>query len=255
MTSSSCAMVISKYNDVKCKPGRRGASFVKGSSGLLLIGALGLGGIADAQSFNFRPYVETGVAAASISEQASFTYVGETKEYLLSLNDTVGMLYLTLGSEIWSFSEEYSVFAEFEVDFFEHYLVGAREIPLKNEILPAFFNLGVKATQNAHFQPYIYGGVGVTHMKDKYQESSKGTAVIIIDEVANKFAWQIGFGFAYNLNKNLALDAGYTFACLGRNKGMTQVYDVKGDLRPELSKKVSMKSKVHEFHLGMTYTF
>lgn len=255
-------MVISKYNDVKCKPGRRGASFVKGSSGLLLIGALGLSGIADAQSFNFRPYLETGVAAASISE--SLQVDSERDISANSFDETTEMLYLTLGSEIWSVPNEYSVFAECEIDFFDHYLLtGASlgNVLPKNEILPVFFNLGVKAKQNAHFQPYAYAGVGVAHLKNKFNisgvdEGTGYTSKVELNENANRFAWQIGFGCAYNLTKNFALDVGYTFAYLGQNKGVlhSRTYDGGVEIG-ENQTPLQIKHKANEFHVGLTYTF
>ena len=241
-----------------------GASLIKRSSGLLLIGALGLSGIADAQSFNFRPYFETGVAAASISESLQSNGFGHARA-ATSFDETTEMLYLTLGSEIWSVPNEYSVFAECEIDFFDHYLLeGANlgEILPKNEILPVFFNLGVKAKQNAHFQPYAYAGVGVAHLKNKFNisgvdEETGYTTKVELNENANRFAWQIGFGCAYNLTKNFALDVGYTFAYLGQNKGVfhNYVYNEEGVPQGDNQVPFQIKHKANEFHVGLTYTF
>lgn len=213
----------------------------------LVLGSLSLGA-ASLDAIEFRPYLETAVAPTVVcntyQEKAADVGAATVHE-----TQSVGMLSVALGSRIGELNSQMDFFAECEVDFLNHFsistwkrLAGAY---VKNEILPVFFNFGVQSKKNSDFRPYVYGGIGVSHIKDSawHYEHEDASKVTDFSKTGNKLAWQAGVGVDYRLADNLFVDAGYTFAFLGKNKANIGITTV------------SVQNYAHEFRLGLKYEF
>lgn len=216
-----------------------------------MLGSLSLGAAA-LDAVEFRPYLETAVAPTVVCNSLSIGMGGFS--FPFKETDAVGMLSVTAGTQIGALNSQVDFFAECEVDFFNHFsttvnlplgesLIKEGMIMAKNEILPVFFNLGLQANKNSDFHPYIYGGIGVSHIKNSAWRSAQGAKETGFSHSSNKFAWQLGAGVDYRIADHLFVDAGYTFAFLGKNKA---TYD---------QVVISVKNYAHEFRLGLNYEF
>ena len=68
-----------------------------------------------------------------------------------------------------------------------------------------------------------------------------------MDERFTNFAWNVGAGVAYNVNENLAIDAGYRYVDLGYNEVSSTVDGKKYE--------VGSRPYNHEFMLGLRFGF
>ena len=98
--------------------------------------------------------------------------------------------------------------------------------------------------------PYIGAGMGVAMLKfttnDMWSEGKNKES----DRTYN-FAWQIGAGVAYDLTKNIALDAGYRYINAGAAVANKSIYSGEG----YYSEKHKIDTANHEIYLGARYTF
>ena len=98
--------------------------------------------------------------------------------------------------------------------------------------------------------PYVGAGVGVAMLKltSNYMDADGH------DKVSDKsynIAWQIGAGVAYDLTKNIALDAGYRYINAGAAVANKSIYSGDG----YYSEKHKINTANHEIYLGARYTF
>lgn len=91
--------------------------------------------------------------------------------------------------------------------------------------------------------PYVGAGMGVAMLKYTAKDMEDGWKA---NEKSYNFAWQVGAGVAYDLTKNIALDAGYRYINAGAAVAEKNMYDYG---------KLKFDTAAHEIYLGARYTF
>lgn len=212
-------------------------NWLKKVSSYVLLGLLGLGGFSQAQAIT--PYIKAGTGVAIVDPNVQVPWGGSLSqlEGTFVSNDSRIFAYLKLGADLFSANEITDVFAECEINFLDRNNV----MFFKNEILPVFFNLGIKAHQNSVFHPYLYGGIGFSYLKDEAHPGSPLTKVFS-SKSCHKFSYQIGVGVEYQLVEQVFVDVGYTFSYFGKNK--LPLRDI-----------TAIESLAHKIHLGLCYEF
>ena len=99
--------------------------------------------------------------------------------------------------------------------------------------------------------PYIGAGVGVAMLKLTSNEIWEDGKYKVNDKSYN-VAWQIGAGVAYDLTKNIALDAGYRYINAGSAVVRKEVETYPGEA---YSRKLKVDTAAHEIYFGARYTF
>ena len=75
-----------------------------------------------------------------------------------------------------------------------------------------FLNAYYDIDTGTKFTPYVGAGMGMAFVKTKaYYEP-----VTYDSRTSNNFAWNLGLGLAYEITRNVKLDAGYRFVDLGK---------------------------------------
>ena len=110
-----------------------------------------------------------------------------------------------------------------------------------------FFNAYFDIETGTPFTPYIGGGLGLAFNSAEIEVNTvAGNFRSSIDssQYDTTFAWNVGVGFAYAFNENVALDAGYRFIGLGHRE-----YDFGPDA------KVDHSPYINEFYTGLRFSF
>ncbi len=118
------------------------------------------------------------------------------------------------------------------LDLEENY--GSTKWTLENQSL--MLNMYVDIITKTSLTPYIGGGVGVS--KRKLTASAYGRSEEFLNKEA--LAWQVGGGFAWAINDNVALDIGYRYTDYG---------EADGDYATDIG------TTAHEVYVGARYTF
>lgn len=105
---------------------------------------------------------------------------------------------------------------------------------------------------NSKFTPYINAGIGYARLKAENSFSYKTTGSSFSD-TSNNFAWNLGVGAAYNINNNIALDAGYRYTDYGKVKTSKEISLSNQQYNHKID--TSSKIKSHEMNIGIRYTF
>ena len=126
---------------------------------------------------------------------------------------------------------------------------GKERIRLQNHVL--MFNGYYDFNTCTRWTPYVGAGVGVAMLKltGNYMDADGH------DKVSDKsynVAWQIGAGVAYDLTKNIALDAGYRYINAGAATLDKYIESYPGYAASE---KTKVDTAAHEIYLGARYTF
>ena len=121
------------------------------------------------------------------------------------------------------------------------------ELKLKSEAF--MFNAYYDIETNSPITPYVGAGLGFSRLKAsvKWDEYPEGNGRI----KHTNFAWQIGAGVAYEINRNLALDLGYRYM----DYGHFSKTESDNDEIYEWTEKNKVEAKAHEILLGIRYTF
>ena len=93
--------------------------------------------------------------------------------------------------------------------------------------------------------PYIGAGMGIAMLKFTEKDMEDGWKV---SDRAYNFAWQVGAGVAYDLTKNVALDAGYRYINSGSAISRKETWNGGYD-------KYKTNAASHEIYFGARYTF
>ena len=93
--------------------------------------------------------------------------------------------------------------------------------------------------------PYVGAGMGVAMLKFTAKDMADGEKE---SQKSYNFAWQIGAGVAYDLTKNVALDAGYRYIDAG---AATAEKNIDSDFRH----RIKYDTAAHEIYFGARYTF
>jgi opacity protein-like surface antigen len=92
------------------------------------------------------------------------------------------------------------------------------------------------------FVPYIGGGIGISSVKAKISSD-----VISASDTQTNFAWNVGLGIHYEVNKNVAIGLGYRYGDFGEAEISKNVggatYKLNGDMT------------AHEALVSLKYTF
>lgn len=88
------------------------------------------------------------------------------------------------------------------------------------------------------FTPYVGAGIGYARLKNtlSYEDNS-------ISKSSNNFAWNVGAGVSYAVNRDVDIDLSYRFADYGDVK-----YSYEGD-------SIKVKQRGNEFNLGVRFNF
>ena len=128
----------------------------------------------------------------------------------------------------------------------------ATELSVYSAMLNAYYDIDT----GTEFTPYVGGGIGMAHLKNKTKATGstpEGALNSGSSESENNFAWNIGAGVSYALNDKVSLDAGYRYADYGNVK------ESVSQTVPGLSAPLNVSGKydvtAHEFLLGARYSF
>ena len=123
-------------------------------------------------------------------------------------------------------------------------------------IYSAMLNIYYDIDTGTKFTPYVGGGIGVAHLKNKSKVAGStpaGALDISSSESETNFAWNIGAGVSYALTDNLSLDAGYRYTDYGNVK--ESVSQQISGLGAPLNVDGKFDVTSHEFLLGARYAF
>ena len=126
---------------------------------------------------------------------------------------------------------------------------GKDRVRLQNHIL--MLNGYYDFNTCTRWTPYVGAGVGVAMLKltSNYMwETGKDK----MSEKTYNVAWQIGAGVAYDLTKNVALDAGYRYINAGSAVVRKDAESYTGEY---YSRKFKADTAAHEIYFGARYTF
>ena len=112
---------------------------------------------------------------------------------------------------------------------------GTAELESQSLFLNAYYDIDT----GTKFTPYVGGGIGYAKI-----EGSMSMPGMNISEDDTNFAWQLGAGVAYAVNKNISVDFGYRYTDMG---------DLTANIYPTEKFKIDVDS--HELLLGVRYTF
>ena len=137
-----------------------------------------------------------------------------------------------------------------EVEY-NHYKDTKKKVPswdekfrLQNKSL--MFNVYYDINTCTRWTPYVGAGMGVSLLK--LTEKATDSAWKQNNKSYN-FAWQVGAGVAYDLTRNIALDAGYRYINAGAAVAERRSYGEYG------FDKFKFDTAAHEIYLGARYTF
>ena len=112
---------------------------------------------------------------------------------------------------------------------------GTAELESQSLFLNAYYDIDTRTK----FTPYVGGGIGYAKI-----EGSMSMPGMNISEDDTNFAWQLGAGVAYAVNKNISVDFGYRYTGMG---------DLTANVYPTETFKIDVDS--HKLLLGVRYTF
>jgi opacity protein-like surface antigen len=133
--------------------------------------------------------------------------------------------------------------------YFDNEDGGKERIRLQNHVL--MLNGYYDFNTCTRWTPYVGAGVGVAMLKltSNYMwETGKDK----MSEKTYNVAWQIGAGVAYDLTKNVALDAGYRYINAGSAVVRKDAESYTGEY---YSSKLKADTAAHEIYFGARYTF
>ena len=115
-----------------------------------------------------------------------------------------------------------------------------------------FFNAYFDIDTGTPFTPYIGGGLGMAFnyrsMRVRVEVPGEGAGTVSKSRRDTTFAWNVGAGLSYAFTENMAADLGYRFIHTGYSQ-ITKRSDEGSRM------KLGHSPYIHEFYLGMRFTF
>lgn len=128
----------------------------------------------------------------------------------------------------------------------------ATELSVYSAMLNVYYDIDT----GTKFTPYVGGGIGLAHLKNKTKVTGSTPAGALnsgSSESENNFAWNIGAGVSYAVNSNVSIDAGYRYTDYGNVK------ETVSQTVPGLGSPLNVDGKYdvtsHEFLIGARYSF
>lgn len=128
----------------------------------------------------------------------------------------------------------------------------ATELSVYSAMLNVYYDIDM----GTKFTPYVGGGIGLAHLKNKTKVTGSTPAGALnsgSSESENNFAWNIGAGVSYAVNSNVSIDAGYRYTDYGNVK------EIVSQTVPGLGSPLNVDGKYdvtsHEFLIGARYSF
>ncbi len=126
----------------------------------------------------------------------------------------------------------------------------------QNKVRADLFKLNFQYNfnDNNNLSPYLTAGAGMS-LNNFGKHTITNTAGVITDEVLphknSQFAWNVGAGINYKINKKVSLDTNYKYVNLGNIEAKYHV-DENSILREQ---NLSGKFQLHTVNVGLTYHF
>lgn len=122
-------------------------------------------------------------------------------------------------------------------------------------VYSAMVNVYYDIETGTKFMPYVGGGIGYAHIKNKAKVSGmidKTPFNISSSESENNFAWNLGAGVAYALSDKISVDAGYRYTDYGNVK---ESVSQDGFAKSVINVDGKYDVTSHEFLIGARYAF
>ena len=135
-------------------------------------------------------------------------------------------------------------------DTYNHKL--ATELSVYSAMVNVYYDIDT----GTKFTPYVGGGIGYAHLKNKTKVTGStpaGALDLGNSDSENNFVWNLGAGVSYALNNNLSIDAGYRYTDYGDIKESVSQSVVGLGAPINVNGKYDVTS--HEFLIGARYSF
>ena len=171
-----------------------------------------------------------------------------------------GSLAFGMKKNNWRAELEASIFSEAEknIQFSTISSYGFNPFTAKVQINTLLFNVFYDFPTNTPFTPFVGAGVGISHIKGKYNTVDTDGAHSESHKKVN-LAWQIGAGISYALTGTINLDFAYRYTHFGKAK--LQSYsgcdpDPQGGLGDYVSDNTEAKDLTsHSLSAGIRFSF
>lgn len=205
---------------------------------LLMAGVATFAFVSNAKALEVSPYVSAKLSYDWAKYDAIWDYGGSSKT---KLHKNVWGGHYAAGAKAGAIRTEIE---------WNHYQDAKRKFPQYGEkfslqnhslMLNAYYDINTCT----RWTPYVGAGMGVAMLKSKWKATDYNYKE---NDKAYNFAWQVGAGVAYDLTRNIALDAGYRYINAGAAVSRKWI---DGDEY----EKLKFDTAAHEIYLGARYTF
>ena len=173
------------------------------------------------------PYIAArlGIAAVEGDAQYSATVPSAPQQggtWQKDFDDEVffGSLAFGIKKNNWRAELEGSIHSEAEKSI--AFMIGGsytdNPIKAKLQMNTLLFNVFYDIPTNTRFTPFIGAGVGLSHIKGKYETVDSDLSTYTENHKKVNFAWQIGAGVSYALSGTVNLDLAYRYTHYGKAK-------------------------------------
>ncbi|MBR1825014.1 MAG: porin family protein [Alphaproteobacteria bacterium] len=195
----------------------------------------------NANAFEFNPYLSAKVKYA-ITDNSITTEAGKKSldKDLFGGSGALGVKFPFANSAV-RVEAEYVRTADAKKTF--HDEKAKSELRVQGLMFNAYYDFYTKTP----FTPYVSAGMGGARMK-------YSTDLGAIHQT--EFAWQLGFGVAYEINEHFAADLGYRFIDYGDfSNSFVEHNQVSKTKTENVYHKTKVESQANEIMLGLRYTF
>ena len=223
---------------------------------ILLIAGIACIAATQANAMMPRPYVSAKARWSFMDNKweykETYNYKSQVNKENVSIDDSVLGGSLALGMRVplvrgaWRNEIEYSIN---DVAKKKRTDEDGAAYKLKLNSQALLFNTYFDINTNSPFEPYIGAGLGVSSLKASVDEDDPSDNESYKNNT--NFAWQVGAGVVYNLNRNIDLDFGYRYIDYGHfTKKKTKIRQAG-----EKYESNKIRARAHEIGLGLRYLF